>query len=205
MCAYSAAPVGICLTPPSPLLPQVDLRRFRFPLDTGDTEQLALALTCMLVAHYACCTADTWASEVGILSTTRPRLAVSLFLRAVPHGTNGGMSLLGTAASLAGGGFIGLSYYALAGFEVSQRPMVYLAALCGVIGSLIDSVLGGVFQATYYSTERKCIVEHLDETDPSITCICGWDILSNDAVNVLSIALTMVAGCLLGPFVFSSV
>lgn len=157
----------------------------------------------MLVAHYACCTADTWASEVGILSAGRPRLAVALFTRTVPHGTNGGMSLLGTGASFAGGAFIGICYFALSGFERSQLPMIGFGAVCGVLGSLIDSVLGGTFQATYYSEERKCIVERPDEVDTSIVHVCGWDILSNDAVNILSIAFTMLAGSLLGPIVFN--
>lgn len=176
---------------------------YNFPPAFADREQLGLALRCMLVAHYACCTADTWASEVGILSTDMPRLASSLFTRRVPHGTNGGMSSLGTLASLAGGAFIGLSYYALSGFDATQLPMVGLAAASGVVGSFIDSALGGVFQATYYSVERKCIVEHLDKSDPSIVHVCGWNVLSNDAVNVLSIAMTMVVGMMLGPSIFS--
>jgi uncharacterized membrane protein len=188
---------------PVSLFRQVDLTSYRYPIDTSNTNQLSLLLTCMFVAHYACSTADTWASEVGILSTGKPRLAISLFLRSVPHGTNGGMSLLGTIASFMGGAFIGFCYYALSGFDSTQLPMILLSALCGVVGSLIDSILGGVFQATYYSEERKCIVEHFDKKeDPSIIRICGWNILSNDAVNVLSIAMTMMIGGYFGPLIF---
>lgn len=146
----------------------------------------------MYIAHFACATGDTWASEVGILSTSRPRLITSLLLREVPHGTNGGLSLLGTLASTAGGLFIGLCYYALSGLESSQIPPIYLATACGFFGSLIDSFLGATLQATYYSEERKCIVEKPDGVDKSIVRVCGRDVLSNDAVNFLSIFLTMM-------------
>jgi uncharacterized protein (TIGR00297 family) len=148
----------------------------------------------MYIAHFACATGDTWASEVGILSKSRPRLISTLFLREVPHGTNGGLSWLGTAASTAGGLFIGLCYYALSGFQSSQLPAIYLATACGLFGSLIDSLLGATLQATYYSEERKCIVEKLDNSDKSIVRVCGWNVLSNDAVNFFSIFITMMFG-----------
>lgn len=48
------------------------------------------------------------ASELGILSTGTPRLITSFFRRSVPKGTNGGMSIYGTFASVAGGAFIGI-------------------------------------------------------------------------------------------------
>lgn len=56
-------------------------------------------------SHFACCLGDTLASELGILSHSRPRLITTL--KPVPPGTNGGMSIGGTVASIAGGGIIG--------------------------------------------------------------------------------------------------
>lgn len=160
------------------------------------------------IAHYSCATADTWASEVGILSKEKPRLVTTL--REVPHGTNGGISLLGTFASMAGGAFIGIIFWvmSLRGFEnkiyeAPQYPMIIVGLLSGFLGSLIDSLLGATVQATYYSTEKKCIVKKMSSIESDkIDRVCGINILSNEAVNIVSIVLTMVISIWLSPFVF---
>ncbi|TBU36320.1 integral membrane protein DUF92-domain-containing protein, partial [Dichomitus squalens] len=51
--------------------------------------------------HFACCLGDTLASELGILSRSPPILITTL--KRVPPGTNGGLSVLGTLASVGGG------------------------------------------------------------------------------------------------------
>lgn len=174
-------------------------------------------LSCMYCAHYACAAGDTWASELGILSKHPPRLVTSLFLREVPRGTNGGMSLMGTLASAAGGCFIGfVSYIFFAPnpfasspttdySNAAQYPIIIFGLLCGVIGSLFDSLLGATLQASYYSTERKCIVKEppsIHSKDKSIVSLSGIDVLSNEAVNALSILLTMITSIALGPWIF---
>ena len=63
-------------------------------------------LACALIAHHATSLADTLASELGILSKSRPILIVSG--RRVPPGTNGGVTLAGTGCSALGGLVIGL-------------------------------------------------------------------------------------------------
>jgi uncharacterized membrane protein len=55
-----------------------------------------------IIANYACVAADTFSSELGILSPHAPRLITSLTLRKVPRGTNGGVTLVGLAAGLLG-------------------------------------------------------------------------------------------------------
>lgn len=155
----------------------------------------------MFLSHYACATADTWASEVGILSTQKPRLVVSAFFREVPPGTNGGVTVLGLFFSLLGGIFVGVCYYCLSGFKSSEVPLIIVSGISGLLGSFIDSILGGALQQTYYSTNRLCIVQGLDMADKSIIKICGTDILSNDSVNVLSILLTMIISVFIIPII----
>ena len=55
-----------------------------------------------ILANYAAVAADTFSSELGILSSGEPRLITSLTLRKVPRGTNGGVSLIGLAAGVFG-------------------------------------------------------------------------------------------------------
>lgn len=85
----------------------------------------------------AAATADTWATEIGRHSRTPPRLITNG--TRVPPGTDGGMTLLGTAGGIAGAGLIaGLSYV------LGQRaPAV---AFAGVVGMLVDSLLGAAVQ-----------------------------------------------------------
>ena len=197
---------------------------------------LATYLWVLFIAHYCTANADTWASELGVLSKGEPRLVTSLFTRTVPRGTNGGMSLLGTVASGAGGLFIGVifwmgsfaieaqnldnnsnSYTTIRGnsnnsssgnISDSQYPILVFSLLCGLLGSLVDSILGATVQATYYSKDRRCIVKlhHASELrehqDKSIVRICGCDLLSNEAVNFVSIFVTMLLSLWMAPNVF---
>ena len=180
---------------------------------TMNKSTLAAYLWAIYIAHYCTANADTWASELGVLSKNEPRLVTTLFLRKVPRGTNGGMSTFGTAASGAGGLFIGAIFYVcslshMVGGPVvaAQYPVLVYSLLCGLLGSLVDSLMGATLQATYFSTERKCIVKHGGATetarDKSIVRICGADLLSNEAVNFWSIFVTMVLSVWLAPNVY---
>jgi uncharacterized protein (TIGR00297 family) len=89
----------------------------------------------------AAATADTWATEIGRLSRTPPRL-ISNGTR-VPAGTDGGITLLGTVGGIAGAGFI-------AGLAWVFAPRVAVAvAVAGVFGMLLDSLLGATVQGAF--------------------------------------------------------
>lgn len=85
--------------------------------------------------------ADTFSSEIGMNSMQKPVMITTL--RPVEKGTDGAVSVLGLGASVAGAAIIAGTYYLLV--SPSQK-MLLLLVLTGVLGSIIDSVLGATLQ-----------------------------------------------------------
>lgn len=163
------------------------------------------AVLAAFVAHYACCAGDTWASELGVLSRTPPRL-VSTW-QVVPRGTNGGVTTLGAAASAAGGLFVGLCFWLLelatvggchlagggrhqglrqlATLLISPLP---LGLLAGTLGSALDSLLGATLQYSGFCSVRKKVVSRPGGAGGSVAHVTGVDLLTNSAVNAISAA-----------------
>lgn len=147
-------------------------------------------------ASLAAVNADTWATELGVLNPSNPRLITSG--KSVERGTSGGISLYGTLAALGGAVLIAV----LAGIV---RPfggfwaITGIAALGGLIGSLFNSFLGATVQAIYHCPH--CDKE--TEKHPLHTCgtqtvqIRGWKWLNNDLVNVGCALLGALVGALL--------
>ena len=82
--------------------------------------------------------ADTWATEIGGHSPSMPRLITNG--TRVPAGTDGGVTLLGTAGGVAGAGFIGAVSVLL-----GQRGAAAIIA-AGMVGMIADSLLGATLQ-----------------------------------------------------------
>lgn len=129
-----------------------------------------------IIANYASVAADTFSSELGILSKAQPRLITSLTLRRVPPGTNGGVTVLGLVAGLVGSMtivaaamfFLPLCTDATAGklgggaagwTDEQRRILMGGMALWGALGSLLDSFLGGIFQRSVKDVRSGKIVE----------------------------------------------
>lgn len=143
------------------------------------------------LSSLSCSCGDTWASEVGSAVGGTPILITTL--KSVPRGTNGGVSMVGLVCSLAGGLLIGISYYiALLLFSTGvsctpQWTVVFIAGMAGLVGSLMDSVLGATLQYSGYSEEIKKVV---NAPGDGVKHISGYNIVGNHAVNFISALLT---------------
>ncbi|XP_045136021.1 transmembrane protein 19-like isoform X1 [Portunus trituberculatus] len=153
-------------------------------------------LSVAVLGALSCCNGDTWASEFGaVLSFGDPLLITNL--QSVPRGTNGGVSLIGLLVSILGGLLVGIGHYLTLLMLVStpvmiaappQWPIVLVGAAGGLLGSLIDSLLGATMQYSGITSEGK-IVERPGE---NVKHISGAHILDNHAVNLISSLLTAI-------------
>ncbi len=126
--------------------------------------------------------ADTWSTELGVLSPKAPRMITNG--KEVERGTSGGVTLLGTLAALCGAVVIGLAglFFNLDKHWLLRLGLVILG---GLVGSLFDSFLGATVQAIYWCP--RCNKE--TERHPLHTCgtatiqVRGWSWFNNDVVN----------------------
>ena len=158
------------------------------------TTKVASTLAVAFLSYFSCCGGDTFASELGVLSKSKPRLITTFCRKEVEPGTNGGVSLLGVVASIFGG-LVAASGWALGAYITSgvRTEILYaliIGAFGGFFGSFVDSVLGATVQYSGYCRERKKVVS---KPGPTVTKISGLEILSNSGVNVLSASCIAVA------------
>eukprot|EP00899_Mesostigma_viride_P022651 jgi/Mesvir1/3570/Mv12034-RA.1 len=170
-------------------------------LDCGVDPVATRALAAFL-AHYACCAGDTWASELGILSRSNPRLITTWKL--VHRGTNGAISSQGTLLSAMGGGLVGAVFLVTgmltvrvpghtpldASLLMRQWRLLPLGVGVGLLGSLADSLLGATLQFSGFCRNKQKVVS---KPGPSVTHISGYNVLNNHAVNLISSALMAAA------------
>jgi len=153
------------------------------------------------VGAMATVNADTWATELGVLNPSPPRLITNG--QRVEVGTSGAVSQLGMVASLAGALFIGLAAFVLWFMERiiagANDPLTYLwaiptALVAGLAGSLWDSLLGASVQAMYHCPRcAKDTEKPLHGCGTPTQYQRGWRWLNNDLVNLLSSAVGALA------------
>jgi len=166
---------------------------------------------------YAAATADTWGTEIGTLVRGRPRSILTL--KPIPTGLSGGVTIAGTAAEAAGALWIALSsvtvlratdaasesaaeHQSTSG-DVPLREAARRSGVAGirtavaifsggVLGALIDSVLGATLQELRRcpSCERTCETNPHSCGTPTIR-VRGIPGFSNDLVNA---AATLTGG-----------
>jgi uncharacterized protein (TIGR00297 family) len=137
----------------------------------------------------AAATSDTWATEIGTLAGGTPRsLTTGL---AVPAGTSGGITLVGTLAALSGAAFVAALAWAF------RWPAAAAVLLGGLAGSTADSLLGATIQARRWcercgaGTERE-VHDCGSPTRPD----GGVRWLDNDGVNLASALVGALAALL---------
>ena len=104
-------------------------------------------LPVMYLGSISAALADTLSSELGSHSEKSPRLITNL-KKTVPKGTNGGITSTGILAAIGGAGLIAIiSFLFSSSFSVvSPMRMFFAVFIAGIAGSLIDSVLGALFE-----------------------------------------------------------
>jgi len=135
------------------------------------------AFAAAFAGAFAAAAADTWGTEIGTLARGAPRSILTL--RPLQPGLSGGVTALGTVATLAGAAVV-----AAVAALVRVAPF-WPVAIGGVAGAFLDSVLGASAQALRWcpACAREC------ETNPhrcgSPTALRrGVTWLENDAVNL---------------------
>ena len=168
-----------------------------------------------IIANYASVTADTLSSELGILSSSKPRLILNP-TKGVPPGTNGGVTGAGLVAGLAGALAIGLVSVLImpkpcGGNLEDIAGLVLAVGAWGALGSVLDSIMGALFQASVIDKRSGKVVEAPNggrvkyivakekddssgKSNPSRMLGTGRDILDNNQVNLLMASIMTVGG-----------
>ncbi|WP_134698923.1 DUF92 domain-containing protein [Ammoniphilus sp. YIM 78166] len=130
--------------------------------------------------------ADTWGTEIGVLSKRLPRHILTG--KKLIAGVSGGISLLGTFASLLGAFFIGGVATILRYLEASVWEWQWMAigSIAGLIGAFLDSVLGATVQRMYVCSQCNRETEKAVHCGESCRPIRGYRFATNDLINALS-------------------
>lgn len=146
-------------------------------------EPLAIAAC----ASLASANADTWATELGVLSRSDPWHLLTW--RRVPAGTSGAVSMLGFGVALLGAITISASAWAMGGgFGAGDA---FNVAILGFAGAALDSVLGATLQKQYLCSVCRQQVEVSNHCGaPARVVGPRWARLDNDGVNFAANALS---------------
>lgn len=151
-------------------------------LGFGGARGAQLAL--MFAAAIASSTADTFATEIGLLSSSPPLLINRPKSRVNP-GISGGVTLLGEGAAALAVAFISILSASLHVISPSVTD-VLVVALAGFLGCNIDSLLGGLAQTLYRCDVCGSYTETKEHCGKATKWVKGIKLLGNNGVNLLS-------------------
>lgn len=130
------------------------------------------------LASVAATTADTWGTEIGYLSKRLPRHIINF--KQMNHGASGGVTIIGTIASLLGSAVIGFT----AIFYIPDLTRIYFIIGAGFVASIIDSILGATVQGIYKCSECGKRVEKPEHCRKNAILVSGIRWINNDLVNI---------------------
>lgn len=131
----------------------------------------------MYLGAVAAVTADTWGTEMGLLTKTEPRLVTTW--KKVARGSNGAVTFLGIVGGMVGAAVIAAS----AAPWIGDLQFAVWVVCAGIVGSLVDSILGATLQAQYRCTECSIATERRTHHDTPTEFVRGLRWMKNDAVN----------------------
>lgn len=138
--------------------------------------------------------ADTWATTFGMRSRRPPRDILRGTV--VGPGTSGGVTWLGTIGGSLGASFIG----AIGGLVSHRLALAVVATTLGILGMVIDSILGSAWQGRFrcqmcnQSTERR-----IHDCGEPTELVAGRAWLDNDRVNASVTVIAFAAALVLWP------
>lgn len=142
----------------------------------------AAAWSPLFFGSLAAASADTWATEIGVLARRPPRSIRTG--RRVAVGTSGGVTWLGSASAVAGAAFVAAVALALGSLGRGGAWAVWIAG-CG--GAFADSWLGATLQARYRCDTCDAVLEDRRHAAcaGSPRHAAGLRFVDNDLVNLL--------------------
>ncbi len=131
---------------------------------------------------------DTVATEIGLLSKSKPRLIVNL-KKFVEPGISGGVTLLGELACVTSAlviTAIGTSLGILAGNYRILAAASFSVIFGAIIATNFDSVLGGTIQGRNKCQVCGASTEGLTHHDTPTVSVAGKKLIDNNAVNLIA-------------------
>jgi uncharacterized protein (TIGR00297 family) len=157
----------------------------------GDGDASEMLFWAYIGSLCAAC-ADTFASEVGILSKKTPVLLWTF--KPVPAGLSGGVTLFGYGAA-AVGALVPVAVLAAVGSPFGFSPHTLLGAVaCGLAGSTVDSIVGATLQAKRQCPDCGRILEKAEHCGQATRAFSGLPYISNDVVNAIGAATGAIVG-----------
>ena len=136
--------------------------------------------------------ADSMASDIGRL-TKRKNVSIITF-KPVEKGISGGVSLLGTLCALLGSMLLMLIPFL---FNALSFKFYIAVSLLAFLGTVVDSVLGALFQALYKCKGCKELVETPIHCNQNAELVKGFRIVDNTFVNYAASFVTCILGLIL--------